>query len=212
VLDAFALHIWLRPVRRQAVEKDVSVLTHIQRSSDPALVTVVVSGGCAVIGGVVATAALVVTQLSGSPTADTIASAAIGLLLLVASALLLRTNRDLLSGRGVSPAVLRAMRASVAAQPGVVDVPDLFAVVVGPSSVIVDGDVTFEDDLDVPAVERTIMRAVAELRERWPSVDYAYLTPVERSRTRRVSSMRAVMEKSPVVDRPERDGHTQSLA
>ncbi|MCU1456605.1 MAG: Cation diffusion facilitator family transporter [Actinomycetia bacterium] len=189
VLDTLALQIWLRPVRRQAAANGISLLAHLQRSTDPALVTVIVSGACAVIGGVVATAALVVAQLTGSPTPDTVASAVIGLLLLVASALLLRTNRDLLSGRGVRPPVLHEMRRIVAAQPGVVDVPDLFAIVVGPSSVIVDGDVVFEDALDVPAVEQTIMRAVAELRERWPSVDYVYLTPVARSRTRRVSSM-----------------------
>jgi divalent metal cation (Fe/Co/Zn/Cd) transporter len=194
VLDALALRVWLRPVRREAASHEVSLLTHVRRSTDPTLVTVVVSGGCAVIGGVVATAALVVAQLTGSPTADTVASAVIGLLLLVASVLLLRTNRDLLSGRGVRPAVLREMREIVAAQHGVIDVADLFAIVVGPSSVIVDGDVIFDERLDVPAVERTIMNAVDELRERWPGVDYVYLTPVARSRTRRVSSMREVMD------------------
>jgi cation diffusion facilitator family transporter len=194
VLDALALEIWLRPLRRQAAGRKVSIFTHVRRSTDPALVTVIVSGGCAVIGGVVATAALVVAQLTGSPTPDTVASAVIGLLLLVASALLLRTNRDLLSGRGVRAPVLSEMRAVVAAQRGVADVADLFAIVVGPSSVIIDGDLIFDDGLDVPAVERTIVRAVVALRERWPTVDYVYLTPVARSRTRRVSSMREVME------------------
>ena len=52
----------------------------------------------------------------------------------------------------------------VAAQPDVVDVPDVFAVVVGPSSLIVDGDVTFSDDLDVPQVEQAIMGIAAALR------------------------------------------------
>ena len=74
----------------------------------------------------------------------------------------------------------------VAAQAGVVDVPDLFAVVIGPSSLIVDGDVTFADDLDVPAVEKTIMRCAAALRQRWPAVEYVYLTPVSKARPRRV--------------------------
>ncbi|HEY3671240.1 MAG TPA: cation diffusion facilitator family transporter [Acidimicrobiia bacterium] len=193
-LDALALRSWLRPVRLQAAQRNVSLLTHVRQSTDPTSVTVVVSGGCAVIGGVVATTALAAAQVTGSPTPDTVASAVIGLLLLAASVLLLRTNRDLLSGRGVRPAVLRDMRSVVAAQPGVVDVPDLFAIVVGPSSVIVDGDVTFDGDMDVAAVERTISQAVAALRARWPAVDYVYLTPVARSRTRRVSSTREVME------------------
>lgn len=71
----------------------------------------------------------------------------------------------------------------VAAQDGVLDVPDLFAVVVGPSSLIVDGDVTLDDDLDVPAVEATISEAAASLRERWP-IAYVYLTPVAEARPR----------------------------
>jgi hypothetical protein len=75
----------------------------------------------------------------------------------------------------------------VAAQQGVIDVPDLFAVVIGPSSLIVEGDVTLADDLDVPAVEQTIMRSAAALRERWPSIGYVYLTPVSQARLRRAS-------------------------
>ncbi len=95
---------------------------------------------------------------------------------------MLHTNRELLSGRGVPLSMLRDMRAVVTAQAGVVDVPDLFAVVVGFSSLIVNGDVTFHDDLQVPAVEETIMRSAAALGERWPGIDYVYLTPVSRAR------------------------------
>jgi hypothetical protein len=73
----------------------------------------------------------------------------------------------------------------IAAQAGVVDVPDLFAIVIGPSSLIVDGDVVFADQLDVPAVEKTIMHCIAALREHWPPVEYVYLTPVPNARPRR---------------------------
>jgi divalent metal cation (Fe/Co/Zn/Cd) transporter len=121
-----------------------------------------------------------------------VASALIGLLLLVASVVLLRTNRELLTGRGVSLPMQREMRGIVAAQEGVVDVPDLFAVVVGPSTLIVDGDVTFADDLNVPAVEKTIMRSAAALRERWPSIEFVYLTPVHEARPRRAVRSSAV--------------------
>ena len=137
------------------------------------------------IGGVVALAGLALSQLTGSPTPDTVASAMISVLLLAGSVLLLHQNRELLTGRGVPLPMVREMRRIVAAQPDVVDVPDLFAVVVGPSSLIVDGDVTLADDLDVPHAEQTIMRAAAALRERWPLIDYVYLTPVAKPRPRR---------------------------
>jgi cation diffusion facilitator family transporter len=184
-LDALALEVALRPLRQRAAGKGTSLRGEMQRSTDPAIITVIVGGGCAVIGGFIAAVGLVVSQTTRSAIPDTVATALIGLLLLVASVLLLQTNRELLTGRGVSRPMLREMRQLIAAQEGVVDVPDLFAVVIGPSSLIVDGDVTFAADLNVPAVEQSIKTAAAALRERWPSIEYIYLTPVPRARSRR---------------------------
>jgi len=183
-LDAFALEVALRPLRKEAAARGYSLRALLTRTTDSASKALVVGGGTAVIGGVVALAGLFLSQQTGSPTPDTVASALIGVLLLAGSVLLLHQNRELLTGRGVPPAMVREMRRVVAAQPHVVDVPDLFAVVVGPSSLIVDGDVTFSDDLDVPQVEQAIMGIAAALRERWPSIDYVYLTPVPKARPR----------------------------
>jgi divalent metal cation (Fe/Co/Zn/Cd) transporter len=163
----------------------------LRLSTDPASKTLVVGGGTAVIGGIVAVAGVALSQATSSTTPDTAASALIGLLLLGASVLLLRTNRDLLTGRGVPPAMVREMRRVVAARTDVLDVPDLFAVVVGPSSLVVAGDVTFAHDLDVPEVERSLMDSAAALRSRWASIDYVYLTPVPNPRPRRAPRRRA---------------------
>ena len=184
-LDALALETALRPLRREARRRRIRLRALLRRSTDPAAATVVIGGATGVIGGLLALAGIALSQQTASSAPDTVASALIGLMLLAASAFLLHTNRELLSGRGVPLAMLRDMRALVAAQPDVVDVPDLFAVVVGPASLIVNGDITFGDALDVPAVERAIMAAAAALRERWPSIDYVYLTPVPHARVSR---------------------------
>jgi cation diffusion facilitator family transporter len=186
-LDAFALVVAMKPMRLEAATRDISLRAQARRSTDPAALTVVIGGACAVIGAVVAAAGLVTSQLTGSAAPDTVASAFIGLVLLVASIILLRANRALLSGRGVPIYMLREMNRVVAARPGIVAVPDLFAVVVGPSSLIVDGDVIFSDELTVPDVEQAIIGAAAALRARWPSVDYVYLTPVPKARSRRAA-------------------------
>ena len=186
-LDAFAAQFAIRPLRRQAAARGVPLRTLLLSSTDTGAVTVALSGGCAAIGAVIAAVGLRLSQLTGSATPDTVAGAVIGLMLIATSAVLLRTNRDLLVGRGVPPSTLREMRAVIAGHRGVIDVPDLFAVVVGPSSLVVDGDVTFDDDMDVPAVEESIERAAAALRARWPSIHYIYLTPVARARPRRVA-------------------------
>jgi len=184
LLDAVALETQLRPLLGQLVCRGVSLRSIVRRSTDPAATTVVLSGGCGLIGGLLAAAGLFVSEVTGSAIPDTVASMLIGLLLLGTSAFLLNTNRELLSGRGVPLSILRDMREVVAAQKGVVDVPDLFAVVVGPARLIVNGDVTFQDDLEVPDVEETIVRSAAALGARWPSVAYVYLTPVSQARSR----------------------------
>jgi cation diffusion facilitator family transporter len=214
VLDAFVLMIALRPVRRQAAELGMSLPIYMRRSTDPAATTVVVAGGCAVIGCVIAVAGLSVSQITRSVTPDTVAGALIGLLLLVASVFLLRANRALLTGRGVPVHMVGEMRRIVSAQQGVVDVPDLFAIVVGPSSLIVDGDITFADDMDVPAVEQAIMRSAAALRERWPSIDYVYLTPVAKPRSRRPARSMAVAAGGTAALQPAapQRSHDDSLA
>ncbi|MGC1239587.1 MAG: cation diffusion facilitator family transporter [Acidimicrobiales bacterium] len=178
VLDAYSLVIGLRPFLDQASRRNFSPREYLRRSTDPASVTVIVAGSCAVLGAIVAAAGLLATQLSKSSTPDTIASAVIGLLLIAASGFLLQINRDLIGGRGVSPATLRAMRSVVASQAGVKEVSDLFAVVVGPMSLVVDGNVIFQDDLSVAVVEQTIERTNEELRKRWPMIQHIYLTPV----------------------------------
>jgi len=183
LLDGLALETQLRPHRRLG-QRNISPRALLRQSTDPAATTVVLSGSCGLIGGVVAMAGLVLSQETASAIPDTVASLLIGLLLLGTSGFLLHANRELLSGRGVPLSTLRDMRRILERQEGIVDVPDLFAIVVGPSSVIVNGDVTFQDDLDIPSVEEAIVRSAAALRGRWPSIDYVYLTPVSQARSR----------------------------
>ncbi len=126
------------------------------------------------VSAIAAIVGLAIRQLTGSPTPDRVARALIGLLLIVASVFLLSTNRELLTRRGVAPSTLSAMRAIVAAQPGVVAVADLFAVVVDPLSLVVDREVTCQSGLDVSGVEQVVGHAVAALRVeagggKWPS-------------------------------------------
>ncbi len=185
-LDVLSWFVSIRPLRLSAAERGLSVRAHLLRNSDPALTTIVLSGACAVIGGLVATAGLLFCEILGSSWPDTVASAMIGLLLLATSGFLLHVNRELLTGRGVAPSTIREMRKLIAAQFGVQHVPDLFGVVVGPASIIVDGDITFNDELSVTEVEAAIQTCSAALRKRWPAIEYVYLTPVAVARPRRV--------------------------
>jgi cation diffusion facilitator family transporter len=190
VLDSFSFAVAVRQVRAQAADRRLSLRRFLLRTTDPASMTVFVAGGCAVIGAVVASVGLVASQLARSGVPDTAAGALIGVMLLIASGVLLQTNRALLTGRGVSASTLHEMRSVIAAQPGVIGVPDLFAVVIGPSSLVVDGDIMLAANLDISAAEETIKRGVLALRERWPRIEYVYLTPVAQARPSRAERRR----------------------
>ncbi|MET3808642.1 cation diffusion facilitator family transporter [Nakamurella sp. UYEF19] len=184
-LDTIALVSGLRPLRTRAAQQHMKLAAYLWRGTDPAVTTLVLSSAAGLVGGVIASLGLAGRQLFDHPATDVVASALIGLVLLGTSAVLLRTNRELLTGRGLPAAQISEMRALVGSYPGVLAVPDIFAVVVGPSTLIVDGDIVFEDALDVSAVESTIVSISSALRRRWPSIAYVYLNPVAQQRSRR---------------------------
>lgn len=185
VLDVVALLAGLKPLRRGARERELSLPRFLWTGTDPAVTTVFVSSAAGLLGAVLAMVGIAVREVTGWATVDIIASALIGLVLLVASALLLHTSRELLTGRGVAPDMIDAMRGVIESQPGITEVTDLFAIVVGPASLILAGDVVLEDDLDVRRLEATIVAAAAALRARWSSITYLYLNPVGEQRERR---------------------------
>jgi cation diffusion facilitator family transporter len=196
VLDLYALVVGLRPLRRQASKRHLSSRAYLRRSTDPALVTVVVAGSCAVVGACLAAGGLAASQALGSATPDTIACALIGILLFTASVFLVDINRDLIGGRGVTQSTLTEMRSIVLSEPGVADAPDIFAIVVGSDSWVVDGEIVFSTDSDLARAEQSIIRATDNLRKRWPAIDYVYLTPVsaQAPRLRRRSSLDSARE------------------
>ena len=73
-LDVMALEVAPRPARREAEQRGIRLRTLIRNSTDPAATTVLVGGGSAVVGGVVAVLELILSQLAGSAPPDTIAS------------------------------------------------------------------------------------------------------------------------------------------
>jgi cation diffusion facilitator family transporter len=185
-LNGFAFALAARETRDRARTLGLPLRVFMRHTTEPATVTELVANGIGLTGAVVAIAALVITQLTGSSTPDAIASVLIGIALVAAAIVLTQKSRALLTGAGVRPELLQSMQALVAAEPGVSGVPDLFAIVIGPATFIINGDVTFAGDLSVPEVEGVIEHATAALRSRWPEVAYVYLTPVASARPSRV--------------------------
>lgn len=178
VLESVAFVYSWREVRLQARAADTSVGAYLRSTTEPATATELIDNGIGLAGGVLATVALALTQATGSRWPDAIATGLIVVALMTAAVALIQKNRSLLNGRGVSPRLLDAMRSAIAAQAGVVDIPDLVAVVIGPAMLAVEGDVTFDGALTVREAETALSSIETELRKHWPDVRYVSLTPV----------------------------------
>jgi cation diffusion facilitator family transporter len=202
LLELVGLVAALAVVVPRARQRRLSVAHYLWHSTDPALTTVCLSAVAGLLSGALALAGLAAREATGWHAVDTTASALIAVVLLLTSLLLLHASRELLTGRGVSPDVVRSMRLIVTQQSGIVAVPDIFAIVIGPGTLVVDGDVIFDDRLDVSQVEASLVRAADALRATWPSIAYVYLNPVAAHRERRWD---APPTPSPLL--PAVDGH-----
>jgi cation diffusion facilitator family transporter len=184
-LEFVAFRAALRETRERAQTSRRSVAQHLLQTTDPATVTELTGNGIQLCGALLAGLALWLTQTLGNSAPDTIASGIIAVAMIAAAIALTQQNRSLLTGRGVSPQQLGQMQREINAQEGIEGMADLFAVVVGPSKLVVNGDVILEDHLSVDEAEAAIDGAADALRARWPDVGYVYLNPVSKRRRRR---------------------------
>jgi len=103
----------LRQARQQAKDYGVSVARYLSLASDPVVRAVFVEDSAALIGLTLAAAGLAVSQISGSGTADSIASLLIGVLLAVTAFALARPFADFLVGRSIPEGQLERLKASI---------------------------------------------------------------------------------------------------
>lgn len=165
----------LRRARREAADLGREVLDHALLTSDPTLRAVLAEDSAALVGVLVATAGLMLHQLTGEAWYDAAGSILIGILLCAVGVLLIDRNRRFLTGQAVEPPVHRAAVRRVQELDGVERVTRLRVEYVGPRQVLLVGSVGLDGDARESDVARTLRRLSDEL-ERDPSVVEAVLT------------------------------------
>ncbi len=174
VLEGISWRNAYKEVRKEAQGADRSLSDHLTVSSDPTAQTVFYEDTAALIGLVLAIAALVLHHVTGSAVYDAVASILIGVLLSVVAFLLTRHNRRLLIDSSAPPDLVQRMHEDLASRPGVVAVSTLQAVWIGPRQLLLAADLVYAPGEDVVA-------RIAELRDELleePVIAAVKLTPV----------------------------------
>jgi len=160
----------LRQAREQAKDYGISVPRYLSLASDPVVRAVFVEDSAALIGLLLAAAGLAVSEISGSGTADSVASLLIGILLAVTAFLLARPFADFLVGRSIPEAQLARLRAILEEDGAVEKLVALRATYSGPEEVIVVAKVRPSPRLDIGGLSRAMDDLDRRVRKALPYV------------------------------------------
>jgi cation diffusion facilitator family transporter len=136
----------VQQARPEAESLDRDLIEHVMATSDPTLRAVFAEDAAALIGLVIAAAALAIHQATGSATPDAVGAILIGVLLAVVAIILINRNREYLVGQEANPRVRAAAIQALLDAPEVARVTYLRLEVVGPRMVFVIGDVDLTGD------------------------------------------------------------------
>jgi cation diffusion facilitator family transporter len=164
VFEGTSLIQSLRQTTSEARLMKRDLVVHVMRTSDPTLRAVVFEDTAAIIGIVIAAAALGIHQATGSSVPDAVGSIVIGLLLGVIAVVLIQRNRMFLVGEVADPRVRTAVLEALLDDADVERVTYLRLDIVGPRMLYVVGDVDLMGDESERSVATRLREVEARLR------------------------------------------------
>ena len=149
----------------------------IRRSKSPELPVVLLEDLGALVGLIFAVMGLGMAEITANPRWDAVGSMAIGALLCVIAVILVIEMKGLLIGEAASPAVLRSIEEAFQRAPKVEKVIHFRTQHLGPDELLVACKLSFQQDLDVPALAEAINEVEHRVRAAVPTARVIYIEP-----------------------------------
>ena len=166
VFESVSWWIALKELREQIGDR--GLWKSLRTSKDPSLVTVFFEDSAALAGLVVAFLGVFLGHRLNSPTADGLASIAIGLILAAVAVFLVRESKGLLLGESADPAVVQDIHEMARSLPAVADVRCPLTMHFGPQEVLLNLEIDFRPGLPPGEITQAVNRLEQEIRERHP--------------------------------------------
>jgi cation diffusion facilitator family transporter len=147
-------------------------------TKDATVVIVLLENGAAMAGLLIAGVGLALSQITGNPHFDGIASVVIGLILGLVAIFLAREAKGLLIGEAASPELIAALRAA-ATRDGVTGIGEIVTIHNAPNQIVVAMNVDFDNRLGAGDVERIIDAIERDVQCAHPDVTRIYVRPHE---------------------------------
>jgi cation diffusion facilitator family transporter len=156
---------------------DKPLFKWLRETKDSDLVVVFGENSAAVLGLVLALAALVVAKQTGDGRWDAIGSIAIGVVLVGVAVFLAIEIKSLLVGEAADPQLEAAVKELASADPNVEDVIRLLTVQQGPGEIVVAAKLRFRAGLETKQLCDAINSFERELKKRVPEVRWSFIEP-----------------------------------
>jgi len=147
-------------------------------SKDASTVIVLLENGAAMTGLMLAGVGLALSELTGEPRFDGIASILIGVLLGMVAIFLAREAKGLLIGEAADPELIAGIRRAVSRQ-GVMGVGEIITIHNAPEQIVATVSVDFDNRMTAGDVERIIDEIERALKSEFPAIYHIYVRPRE---------------------------------
>ena len=178
LFESYAFKKAYAELRRQMEEYEWSGIVEAFRSaSDVTTLTAFTEDAIALSGAGVALVGISLARYTGNQAYDAAAAVIIGLLLMGFALALAWENKRLIMGESPPERFQDELRRVINGHEGVVHVDGMRTVFVGPQSVLVTADVSFEPELHTGDIDEDIRALEEKLRAADGRVQYVYLEP-----------------------------------
>ena len=195
VLESGSIALAIYQEVKEAHHEGMTFGEYLRESKDPTAKTVLFEDSAALIGIVIATTGLLLTdyQVGGAAGAywDGVASIAIGLVLAVVAFVLARTSRGLLLGEAANPKVVTAIKQAIESHANVEHVVELLTMHLAPKKILINAHVKLRPELRTDDIVNSIQEIEERIKSAEPKVEMIFL---EAARDDQANDHRAVAE------------------
>lgn len=164
VFEGAALTVSIRQFKKAQVDKELGLWKAIGQSKDPSAFIVIVEDSAALVGLAIAFAGVWLSETTGNPIYDAIASISIGALLTIVATALVAKTKGLLVGESASLATRESIKTIVRSDQAVSEFESPITLHLGPEDILVALNIEFRDQLSSDEIEAAVRRIEKTIR------------------------------------------------
>jgi len=173
VFEGGAWSIALKEFRR--VKGPWGYVEAVRRGKNPTFFVVLFEDSAAMIGLLIAAAGIALSDVTGNPVFDGIASILIGCVLAATAVWLAYETKGLLIGESANRRVVDGIRQMVLEHERIDHVNEVLTMHMGPDFVLVNLGVQFDDDANATEIENIVCRLDRRIKHRYPEVKRVFI-------------------------------------